>query len=271
MIEDKIRGRDKSQENKQEKQKKEFKSQKKRKQNPCKSKKRKPTYRGGGKSNYIPIQYRHKKEKCSAFSSPSKHQQHAGAIDHVDLPYGHFITDREFQNDVSKSLTTGYVSRCSKEFIMGGGDRIDTIRQEVDNLLHNKKKLEVFGHEDDKVEYLVQQKDLLYGMKTMPNGTISPNSKKGTKIRFYEGYNTQEFSSKIEPIQSFEFGIQSMKQTIDEYEKRRKLENNLNRNLKTTYLDMSPKKFNYPDLRLQIRQLDLDLERQIRQKMDDKF
>lgn len=40
---------------------------------------------------------------------------------------------------------------------------------------------------------------------------------------------------------------------------------------KTTYLDMSPKKFKQSDLSLQMRQLDLDLERQIRENMDENF
>jgi hypothetical protein len=37
---------------------------------------------------------------------------------------------------------------------MNGGDKIDTIRQEVDNLLHNKKKLGVSGIEEDRAHFL---------------------------------------------------------------------------------------------------------------------
>lgn len=56
------------------------------------SKRSKPSYRGGGQSSYIPVEYRHLREKQSAFASPSKQQSHAGAIDHEALPYGTFVT-----------------------------------------------------------------------------------------------------------------------------------------------------------------------------------
>jgi hypothetical protein len=127
-----------------------------RSKSPCNT--HKPSYRGGGKSNYIPYQYRQLKEKQSAFAQPTKQELHAGAIDPSELPYGTFITQREFQNKVSKTLTEGYTSRYNKDFIMKGGDKIDTIRQEIDNLLHNKKKLEVFGREKDQAKFISPKK-----------------------------------------------------------------------------------------------------------------
>ena len=210
--------------------------------------KRKPTYRGGGKSNYIPVQYR--KEKANAFASPSKHEKHAGAIDHIDLPYGTFLTEREFQNDISKEITKGYVSRCSKEFIMGGGDKIDTIRQEVQNLLHNKKRLEVFGSEEDRIQYLLNQKDLLYGNKSLPDGTVKMSYPKNNKIKFYEGYQTQEFTDGIQIKQEEDLNLESLKETIDQYERRKRADAAKRSTIQTTYLDMSPKKFRQTDLRL---------------------
>ena len=140
----------------------------------------KPTYRGGGASNYIPYEYRHLKEKQSAFAAPTKQQKHAGAIDPSELPYGKFVKEREFQNKISKDLTEGYVSRYNKEYIMCGQDKIDSIRQEIDNLLHNKKKLEVFGREEDKASFLSpkKHKNLLYGQKLKLDGTVSSSGNK---------------------------------------------------------------------------------------------
>ena len=199
-------------------------------------KKKKPTYRGGGKSSYIPVEDR---------DIPK--QTHAGAILKDEIPYGTYVTDREFQNKVSKDLTSGYVSRCSKNFIMGGGDKIDTIRQEVDNLLHNRKRLDVFGREEDRVEVLRNQKDLLYGAKALPDGTVrfSKKSTRKNRIKFYEGYHTQDFEGEHVTVKTanFEYGIEDLKQVIDKFDrssgsgKKRKL-------TQTTFLDMSPKKFN---------------------------
>lgn len=235
----------------------------------------KPTYRGGGQSSYIPYQYRQLGEKQSAFAQPTKQEYHAGAIDPTELPYGTFIKERDFQNKVSKELTEGYTSRYSKDFIMKGGDKIDTIRQEIDNLLHNKKKLDVFGREKDEAKFISpkKQKDLLYGMKMLPDGSVSQSkSKSPNRIKFFEGYRTQNFNAKgIEPKQGFEIKLHSLKETIDEYEARKRLEADQPRIVKTTILDMSPKKFRQADLTLQMKQLDLDLERQIRDTMNAKF
>ena len=56
----------------------------------------KPSYRGGGKSTYIPVEYRHLREKQSAFAKPTKVEMHAGAINHEELEYGEFVRERNF-------------------------------------------------------------------------------------------------------------------------------------------------------------------------------
>jgi hypothetical protein len=136
-------------------------------------------------------------------------------------------------------MTQGYVSRCSKDFIMGGGDKIDTIRQEVQNLLHHKNRLDVAGSEEDKIHYLINNKDLLYGNKSLPDGTIKLSSGKGNKIKFYEGYQTQEFNPELETKQVYELGLETLKSTIEDYETKKKQAAE-KRRLATTYLDMSP-------------------------------
>ena len=105
---------------------------------------------------------------------------------------------------------------------MGGGDKIDTIRQEVENLLHNKKRIDVAGSEEDKIHYLINNRDLLYGNKSLPDGTIKLSSGKGKKIKFYEGYHTQEFEADLQPKQVYDLGLETLKSTIDQYENRKK-------------------------------------------------
>lgn len=157
---------------------------------------------------------------------------------------------------------------------MKGGDKIDTIRQEIDNLLHNKKKLDVFGREKDQAKFISpkKHKDLLYGMKMLPDGSVSQSkSNSPNKVEFFEGYRTQKFNPQVEIKQDFELKLHSLKETFDEYETRRNIEAEQTRVLKTTILDMSPKKFRQQDLTLKMKQLDLDLERQIRETMTSKL
>lgn len=74
---------------------------------------------------------------------------------------------------------------------MKGGDKIDTVRQEVDNLLHNKKRLLVSGIEQEEAHFLdlKRQKDLLYGAKLKLDGTVAePVNKKNNKTKFFEGF-----------------------------------------------------------------------------------
>lgn len=125
---------------------------------------------------------------------------------------------------------------------MGGGDKIDTIRQEVSNLLHNKKRKDVFGSEEDKIQYLLNKKELLYGNKSLPDGTVKFPSSEGSKIKFYEGYLTQEFGDEVAVHHVGDF--ESLKRSIGEF--------NVNEisPQKTTYLDICPKKSGYSDLSL---------------------
>lgn len=153
---------------------------------------------------------------------------------------------------------------------MNGGDKIDTIRQEVDNLLHNKKKLGVSGIEEDRAHFLdlKKQRELLYGAKLKLDGTIkkSPN-RTSPNIKFFEGFQTQTFEEHIRPKTTFELDVKELKDEISEREK----DLRFGRRAETSYLDMSPKKFRPSDLSLQMKQLDLELERSIRSNMANKL
>lgn len=65
-------------------------------------------------------------------------KQHAGSL--LGVPYGKYIKNRDFRNKTSKNMTEGYVSRCGKDFVMSGKDKIETLRTEVNNLIGNKKR-----------------------------------------------------------------------------------------------------------------------------------
>lgn len=75
-----------------------------------------------------------------AYSSPRKPNKNPHAGNLIGVPYGKFKRNRDFQNRISKEITEGYVSRCGKDFIMTGKDKIETLRTEVNNLIGNKKR-----------------------------------------------------------------------------------------------------------------------------------
>jgi hypothetical protein len=81
-------------------------------------------------------------------------------------------------------------------------------------------------------------------MKILPDGSVAQGkSTSPNKVQFFEGYRTQKFSSGVETNQDFEMKLYSLKETFDEYEVRRRAEADQPRVIKTTVLDMSPKKF----------------------------
>jgi hypothetical protein len=107
----------------------------------------------------------------------------------------------------------------------------------------------------------------LYGAKLKLDGTTKLNNKRSPpKIKFFEGFQTQNFQEHIIPKSSFEIDVKELRDEIAEREK----ELRFGRITETTYLDMSPKKFRPQDLSLQMKQLDLDLERSIRSNMGKK-
>ena len=73
---------------------------------------------------------------------------------------------------------------------MRGGDKIDTIRQEVENLLHNKKRYDVFGKEEQRMDFLQQKKELLYSQSPKRRREQGEEPRSSRKVKFYEGYQT---------------------------------------------------------------------------------
>ena len=130
-------------------------------------------------------------------------------------------------------------------------------------MLHNKKKLGVSGFEEDQAHFLdlKRQRELLYGNKLKQDGTVqrSPN-RAPPKIKYFEGYQTQEYQGQVLPRARFELDAKELQEELSLREKEQKI----GRLTETTYLDLSPKKFRPLDLSLQIKQLDLELERSIR-------
>lgn len=132
---------------------------------------------------------------------------------------------------------------------MKGGDKIDTVRQEVDNLLHNKKRLLVSGSEEDEAHFLdlKRNKDLLYGAKLKLDGTVVESANKsGQKLKFFEGYQTQAHEEHISPKRTFEMDVKALQEEISERERATRF----GRIAETTYLDLSPKRFRPLDLSL---------------------
>ena len=62
--------------------------------------------------------------------------------------------------------------------------------------------------------------------------------------------------------------LQSLQETFEEYEKRNRDEAMNPRKLHSSYLNMSPNKFQARNLALEVKRLDLDLERQVREQME---